>query len=224
MDNVNKMVAATEQVSLVEIRRDNGKTAGRVTGRVSKRQWLNMALEVMIADGIDAVRVIDLARRLKISKSGFYWHFRDRMDLLESMKLYWVDEFSQHIISRILEQEGPLRERLLNVIRIIRTNRSGKLDLAFTSWGQRDPDVKGLVESVTAMRVEFIRKLLAETGCSGAELTARAQLFVVYFSWSEVTFTSTKDRFAGENLDEILDIITCPQVNRTRASSCTLQE
>ncbi len=166
-----------------------------------------MALKVLVSDGVDAVRIADLARRLKVSKSGFYWHFEDRADLLGSMKHYWVDEFSQQIISEVLGQEVPLRERLLNAVHVIREKNSGKLDLAFTAWAQRDPGVRKLVDRVTDMRVQFIRGLLAETGCSGAELNARAQLFVVYFSWSEVTLTPTADGVSAEDLNEILNII-----------------
>ena len=167
-----------------------------------------MALNVLVSDGVDAVRIADLARQLRISKSGFYWHFRDRADLLDSMKSYWVEDFSHQIISETLGQERPLRDRLLSVVQTIRKKRSGDLDLAFTSWGRSDPDVASLVGRVTDMRVEFIRNLLAETGCTNTELDARAQLFVVYFSWSEVTFAPTKYGLLGEKLNMILDIVT----------------
>ena len=60
---------------------------------------------------------------------------------------------------------------------------------------------------VTEMRIAFIRNLLAETDCTDTELNARAQLFVVYFSWSEVTFAPTENGLLGEELNEILDIV-----------------
>ena len=53
--------------------------------RVSKAEWLAQALEVLAAEGVQGVRVERLARDLGIAKAGFYWHFRDRRDLMQSI-------------------------------------------------------------------------------------------------------------------------------------------
>jgi AcrR family transcriptional regulator len=184
------------------------RVAGRPTGRVSKSDWLDKALEVLVSEGIDAVRVVDLARQLNISKSGFYWHFQGRADLLEAMKRYWVDEFSRRFIDDVNAQNGPLRERLISLIRAIRAKQSGKLDLAFTAWAQKDTSVQDLVEHVRDMRVAFVKDLLSATGIDDKELASRAKLFVVYFSWSEVMFEPRTHEVKGEDLNTILDIIT----------------
>ena len=58
--------------------------------RVKKSDWLNLALEVLEEGGIQAVRVEILAARLKVAKSGFYYHFRDREELYEKMLDHWL--------------------------------------------------------------------------------------------------------------------------------------
>jgi hypothetical protein len=63
------------------------------------------------------------------------------------------------------------------------------------------------------MRIDFVRKLLSESHCTPAELNARARLFVVYFSWSEVMFDSAPDGLLGEELDQILDTIAGSQID-----------
>jgi AcrR family transcriptional regulator len=65
---------------------------GRATGRVSKRQWLDEAFDMLASDGVDSLRITHLAKRLDISKSGFYWHFENREDLLKEMKTFWVEQ------------------------------------------------------------------------------------------------------------------------------------
>ncbi|MEP5089126.1 MAG: helix-turn-helix domain-containing protein, partial [Paracoccaceae bacterium] len=72
----------TRHASLVG-KNEQTQAAGRPTGRVSKLDWLRKALEVFETNGIAAVRVVDLAQQLHVAKSGFYWHFKDRRDLLE---------------------------------------------------------------------------------------------------------------------------------------------
>jgi AcrR family transcriptional regulator len=175
---------------------------------VGKRDWLNMALQILATGGVDAVRIRDLAQQLKISKSGFYWHFRDRSDLLESLKGYWIDEFSTQFMKNAKRQEGPLRERLISLVQAIRAKKSGKLDLAFVSWAQSDPSVRALVDRVRDMRIAFAKELLAETGVSDPELTTRANLFVIYFMWSDVVLKQGESELVGEDLNGVLDIIT----------------
>ncbi len=197
-------VSQTRQPSPVEAGK---KTNRRATGRVTKRQWLDAALEVLAADGVGAVRITALAKSLSISKSGFYWHFKSRDDLLAEMKTYWIDEFSRQIISEVLEQENAPENNLLKAVEMIRNRQSAKFDLAFNSWAQNDPLVRELVDQVRDMRISFIKTLLAESGCTGTELEARARLFVVYFSWSEVMFRKTPVGLEGEPLDFIVRII-----------------
>lgn len=171
------------------------------------RQWLEEALQVFAAEGIDNVRVVDLARRLKISKSGFYWHFGNRDQLLEEMKQFWVDEFSQQIISEIQRSEDSPKDKLNRLVRLIRAKNGGYYDLAFAAWAQSDPSVRDLVDRVWDMRFAFAKKLLAQGGHSGQELEARTRLFLVYFSWSDVMFRQTDGGLEGEHLNTVLEII-----------------
>lgn len=180
---------------------------GRLTERISRRDWLDKALEVFVSGGIDAVRIVDLARQLNISKSGFYWHFRGRAELLEAMKVYWIDELSHQFIEDSHAHEGPLRECLVLLIRAIRAKESGKLDLAFASWARTDPSVSDLVDRVRDLRIAFVKERLFITGISDQERTSRARLFVAYFSWLEIMFESNANELASEDLNAILDII-----------------
>lgn len=181
--------------------------SGHPTGRVSKRQWLDAALDVLASEGVEGVRVAELARTLRISKSGFYWHFGGRDELLEEMKRFWVDEYSQQIISEVLDLEGPLDQRLLMLVSLIRIRQSGKYDLAFTSWAKRDPVVHELLDEVRDIRINLVKRLLSDKFGSGDELEARARLFVVYFSWSEVMFNPDDMALEGEPLAHIVKII-----------------
>ena len=52
---------------------------------VSKDQWITKALETLESNGVEGVKIERLAKALGISRSGFYWHFKDRQDLLESI-------------------------------------------------------------------------------------------------------------------------------------------
>ena len=45
--------------------------------RGSRELWLEAAYDLLIAGGIDAVKVMTIARHLKMTRTGFYWFFDD---------------------------------------------------------------------------------------------------------------------------------------------------
>ena len=49
--------------------------------RVNKNDWLVAAIDMLENDGIERVIIERLARKLGVSKSGFYWHFKNKKEL-----------------------------------------------------------------------------------------------------------------------------------------------
>ena len=47
--------------------------------------WVTLGLEVLAAKGSAAIRVEPMARKLKVTKGSFYWHFEDRRALERAM-------------------------------------------------------------------------------------------------------------------------------------------
>ena len=58
--------------------------------RLNRGAWLREALEVLRESGIDHVKVEPLAKRLGVTKGSFYWHFKDRADLLRALPEHWA--------------------------------------------------------------------------------------------------------------------------------------
>ena len=67
--------------------------------RVSRDQWLAGALEMFARTGADGLRVEQLARSLGVAKSGFYFHFKDREDLLQQLVDYWEAEYTAPVLT-----------------------------------------------------------------------------------------------------------------------------
>src|SRR6202044_2935550 len=53
--------------------------------------WIRAAFARLSNEGIESLRIEVLARDLGVSKGSFYWHFRDRNDLLEKLLVRWED-------------------------------------------------------------------------------------------------------------------------------------
>ncbi|MEL6927820.1 MAG: helix-turn-helix domain-containing protein, partial [Cyanobacteria bacterium J06600_6] len=49
---------------------------------LTKTDWIDAAWILMANKGVAAVKVEVLARQLEVSKGSFYWHFKNRQELL----------------------------------------------------------------------------------------------------------------------------------------------
>ncbi len=133
-----------------------------VSKRISKAEWLGAALEILEIEGINGVNIEKLARKFGIAKSGFYWHFRNRDDLLKQMLEYWTHEFTEVVIGNTDFMQGPAKKRLESVIQMISQFELNKLDAAIYLWAKSDPQAQEALDRVFGMRLDYLRKLLRE--------------------------------------------------------------
>ncbi len=156
---------------------------------VSKEQWLTKALDILETDGFTAVKIEKLAKQLGTSRSGFYYHFKNRQDLLQHLLLYWSEEYTAVITDSNDMRNLDADERLRSTMEMVRDKQLPKYDLAMTAWAKVDPQVNKVVKKVIRMRLEFTRSIFEELGFTGDELEMRARLFLCYHAWEKVMFT-----------------------------------
>jgi len=156
--------------------------------RASKSDWLSVALELLASDGVAGVQVQKMARKLGIAKSGFYWHFRDRDDLLQQLLDYWSQEFTAVVTANPTLREGDPAKRLLQAMNMILEYDLAKYEIAIRAWAETDPAVAAKVQEVYQQRFDFVASVLADVGFKGQELTVRTRLFLCYHTWAPVMF------------------------------------
>src|SRR6516162_9059234 len=61
------------------------------TEAIGPGQWVAAARALLVAQGIEAVKVDRIARRLGVTRGGFYWHFRSRQALLDRLLAEWEE-------------------------------------------------------------------------------------------------------------------------------------
>ena len=67
----------------------SGETPPRA--QLDRQSWIAAAIDVLAEDGVEGLRVETLARRCKVTKGSFYWHFKDRRDLFDAVLAEWKD-------------------------------------------------------------------------------------------------------------------------------------
>ena len=160
----------------------------RKSSRVSKADWLTKALELFVHEGEPGVRVEVLARELDVAKAGFYWHFKDRADLLLQLLEYWAHEYTEVVTANEALLEIPAAERLLTVMEMICEHNLAGLDVHFHVWARKDTAVARKVRQVIRARLDYVKTIFTELGYSGEELEMRSRLFVAYESNETLMF------------------------------------
>ena len=156
--------------------------------RVSQRDWLAAGLAALATEGPGGLRIERLARRLSVSRSGYYWHFQNREHFVKALLAYWLDEFAQVVTrNKELLQAKPRRRLELTAEMIDRYDLAG-YDLAFRMWALTEPLAARAVRQVNRARLDFLRQIFGELGFEGDDLEMRAVLFVCYHTWERTMF------------------------------------
>jgi AcrR family transcriptional regulator len=147
---------------------------------LSRERWVDAALDALAARGIDAVRVEPLARRLRVTKGSFYWHFRDRGALLQAMLRRWEEVATLAIIDEVEAVPGRAEAKLRALFAIALRSSRMSLETALRQWSHREPRARRAVERVDERRMGYLQGLFEALGLAPEE--ARARTFLAYSS------------------------------------------
>src|ERR687893_303054 len=79
--------------------------------RLSREDWIGAALQALADDGPSGVAVERLAARLGTTKGSFYWHFKDREELITEALATWEREDTDAVIEEMKEISDPVERR-----------------------------------------------------------------------------------------------------------------
>jgi len=150
--------------------------------RASAGNWLAVARDVLIERGVDHVRIVTLADRLGVSRSSFYWFWRDRAALLTALIDLWRQSNRQEILRQAEAPSDDITDAVLNVFECwtMLSNFDPRLDFAMREWSRRDPVLQRTVREDDAACVEAIRGMFKRHGYDDTDAFVRAR--IVYFT------------------------------------------
>ncbi|WP_106744324.1 TetR/AcrR family transcriptional regulator [Yoonia maritima] len=149
--------------------------------RGSKDVWLNAAYELLIEGGIDAVKVMPLAKRLNLSRTGFYWYFEDLAELHRAMIERWEEKNTGNLVARCNLAAANIGDALFNVMDcwLDPALFDAKLDLAIRNWARIDTGLKHRLSQADDLRIQALADMFIRFGYSSEQAQVRS-LTVVY--------------------------------------------
>ena len=147
--------------------------------RLSKDDWLIAALK-MCETGIDKVRVAPLAEQMGVTTGSFYWHFKNRRELLDALLEFWEREMTDGPIAAAREFSGKPAERIFFIMETVMTHSLARYDLAIWHWAQSDTNAHRVFKRVLKKRFSFAAWMFAQAGFSKEQAEIRGRMMVVY--------------------------------------------
>ncbi len=157
-----KVKVAQRNDKTERVKKMSRKTNGRV--HLTKEDWLHAALEELNSSGIDAVKVLPLAKKLGVTRGSFYWHFKDREELLRAMLAYWEEVLTDSVIGQAMTSTDTPQQQLENVLSNVLLNRQNRYDTAIAAWTMSNRSAAKHYAKVIRKRLRFIASLMLEAG------------------------------------------------------------
>ncbi len=149
--------------------------------------WLAEALEMLRERGVDHVKVEPLAERLGVTKGSFYWHFKNRRDLLRSLPEFWARTQTDPVLAHVEKTTGGPIDKMRAILEFLAREDPDRYDNAMRAWAQFDPEVAAAVTEIDERRMATARILFEEAGLSPADAAFRARLWYFYDVGEHVT-------------------------------------
>ena len=148
---------------------------------LGRHDWLSTALNLVAREGIEALQITRLARELEATRGSFYWHFKDREDLLNSLIEEW-QAANSGVIAQTLDNAETLAEGVLSLFYIWVHDEqfSRHLDQAIRDWARHDETIGAVVRREEANRVAAITRFFRRHGYDEDDALVRAR--VIYFT------------------------------------------
>jgi AcrR family transcriptional regulator len=169
--------------------------------RLSAQDWELAALELMADEGVAAVAVESLARRLGVTKGSFYWHFSQRDALIEAALKRWEDTDTHNLLARVESIENP-GKRLRELFRLTsREMRSHKIYAALLKAADH-PVVAPVMDRVSHERMAYLARVFQQAGMDHESAEHRARLaYSAYVGLLQLTLQLRSSRLTSEVFD-----------------------
>ncbi len=154
----------------------------RSNAKSTREDWINTALDTLISEGEEKVKVSLLSDKLNCARSSFYWYFVSRADLLDNLLQYWQDTNTAALVAQAQKPVASINMGLTNLYYCWTTKGkfNTQLDFAIRDWARRSGSVRRAVDLSDNLRIEAITKMFVNFGYDPDEADVRAR--AIYFT------------------------------------------
>ena len=174
-------------------------------GRLSADDWAEAALDLIAEQGVSAVAVEPLARRLGVTKGSFYWHFPSRDALLRAALERWERVELDEVFARleaVVDPRERMRELFLRVAHEVRSHIIYSELLKTLDH----PVVQPVMQRVSKRRLDYLMLAFRQLGMVRADAQHRARLtYAAYVGFLQLSLQLGQPRLQQAEFDAYVD-------------------
>lgn len=148
------------------------------TARLTRDDWISGAWNLMADGSFDLVKVDRLARAMKVTRGSFYWHFKNRDDLLDALLDHWMDMlgFEKAIQPRLARISAP-QDKLWAIYDYVVRNIDGPQYAIMRIWARQSRKLGDRVRIEDEKRIAHYASLFREMGLDTDAADMRAEIY-----------------------------------------------
>ena len=123
------------------------------------------------------MKIQPLANRLNISRTSFYWFFKDRTALLDALLEQWEAKNTGAFVEACEAYAETITEAVLNLIAVFYDEEvfEPRLDFAVRGWAHQSSPVMARVNIADERRLAAIREMFERFGFASDDADVRAR-------------------------------------------------
>lgn len=139
-------------------------TTSAANSRLSVQDWVQAGFRILAEDGVKALTIDRLCRRLGVTKGSFYWHFSDMKAYRHALVDAWAtlrdeDRGDFEELSAL-----PPRQRLVRMMTSLVGPRHWVLERAMREWARSETSVRAAVRTSDQRVLEAVRQAFLDDG------------------------------------------------------------
>ena len=184
-----------------------------VNMRLSADDWIDAALQGLLADGPAAVAVQPLARSLGATKGSFYWHFSSRADLLRAVLERWLVVATDEPIAMVEATGDDPGAKLRSFAHQLAEHTAANPGQLLLAGEGQDNEVRTALETAATRRVGYFAKLLRAAGHQRGPAQRRAtNAYAACLGHAELAHAAPQSlpssaRGRRDLLDDLVDLL-----------------
>jgi AcrR family transcriptional regulator len=173
--------------------------------RLNAADWAQAALDLLGEQGLAAVGVEPLARRLGVTKGSFYWHFKSREALLTAALEHW-ESVEQETVFGQLEAIPDPRERLRKLFLLVAHEAKTHIVYSELLKALDHPLVKPVMERVSQRRLDYLCASFRQAGMGRADAQHRARLaYAAYVGFLQLSLQLHQPKLHHDEFEAYVD-------------------
>ncbi|WP_127557386.1 TetR/AcrR family transcriptional regulator [Saccharospirillum alexandrii] len=177
------------------------------TDKGRAEDWLDAAYRLLIQSGVDAVKILPLAKALNTSRTSFYWFFKDREALLDRLIDRWKAHNTEGLIQQTERYADTVVEATLNVFDCWLDEQlfDSEFEYAVRNWAMQNAKVAKDVAAADERRLQALTRMLLRFNYPPHEAGVRARtIYLTQIGYISMHTHETKAVRIGRFADYIL--------------------